>query len=53
MTRARVYVHGVGTDVPLVWYEYGAAGRRIYADHEGSIVAMAPSARRLCRDQRL
>jgi RHS repeat-associated protein len=41
MTRPRVYVHGVGTDVPLVWYEYGAGGRRIYADHEGSIVAMA------------
>lgn len=40
-TRPHVYVHGVGADVPLVWYENGSGGRRLYADHQGSIVAIA------------
>jgi RHS repeat-associated protein len=40
-TRPQVYVHGVGQDVPLVWYEGAAGGRRLYADHQGSIVAIA------------
>jgi RHS repeat-associated protein len=40
-TRPRTYVHGVGTDVPVTWYEGAGGGRRMYADHEGSIVAIA------------
>jgi RHS repeat-associated protein len=43
-TRPQVYVHGVGEDVPLVWYEGAAGGRRLYADHQGSIVAIAHTA---------
>jgi RHS repeat-associated protein len=43
-TRPQVYVHGVGQDVPLVWYEGAAGGRRLYADHQGSIVAIAHTA---------
>jgi RHS repeat-associated protein len=41
VSRPRVYVHGVGEDVPMVWYEGGGGGRRLYADHQGSIVAIA------------
>ena len=42
-TMLRRYVHGAGADVPLVWYEgAGVASRRyLYADHQGSIVAIA------------
>ena len=36
------YVHGVGADVPLVWYEGAtlAQRRHLHADHQGSIVAV-------------
>jgi RHS repeat-associated protein len=39
----RRYVHGTGSDDPLLWYEgSGAAGRRqLYTDHQGSIVSIA------------
>ncbi|MEP3051794.1 MAG: RHS repeat-associated core domain-containing protein [Erythrobacter sp.] len=39
----RRYVHGFGTDNPLVWYEgSGTSDRRyLYADERGSIVAVA------------
>ncbi len=40
---ARSYVHGPGTDEPLVWYE-GTAGwarRFLHSDHQGSIIALA------------
>ncbi|MFZ5746952.1 MAG: RHS repeat-associated core domain-containing protein [Pseudomonadota bacterium] len=37
-TLLRRYVHGVGEDDPLVWYEGGSA-RWLHADHQGSIVA--------------
>ena len=43
----RRYVHGPGTDEPLVWYEYdgtGAASRRwFHADERGSVVAVSDS----------
>lgn len=43
----RRYVHGVGVDEPLVWYEGSGvshANRRyLHADHQGSIVAVASS----------
>jgi RHS repeat-associated protein len=41
----RRYVHGPGTDEPLVWYEgSGTADRRfLHADHQGSIVAVGTS----------
>ena len=41
-TLLRRYVHGVGADVPLVWYEGAtlATRRHLYADHQGSIVAV-------------
>ena len=40
-TLLRRYVHGAGTDEPLVWYEgSGLSDRRwLHADHQGSIVA--------------
>ena len=39
----RKYVHGPGTDEPIVWYEGSgtAAKNWLYADHLGSIVATA------------
>ena len=40
----RSYVHGVGVDEPLVWYEgaVSSANRRyLHADHQGTIVAVA------------
>ena len=39
----RRYVHGIGNDDPLLWYEgTGLSDRRsLFADHQGSIVAMA------------
>ena len=41
----RAYVHGPGTDEPLMWYEYtaGFSRRFLHADHQGSIVAAADS----------
>ena len=41
-TLLRRYVHGVGADVPLVWYEGAtlATRRHLHADHQGSIVAV-------------
>ena len=38
----RSYVHGPGTDEPLVWYEgaLGWARRFLHADHQGSIIAL-------------
>jgi RHS repeat-associated protein len=43
---ARRYVHGTGTDDPILWYEgAGLADRRaLFADHQGSVVAVANSA---------
>lgn len=42
-TVLRKYVHGPGTDEPIVWYEgTGTAAKNwLYADHLGSIVATA------------
>ena len=42
----RRYVHGPGTDDPLVWYEGGGlSGRRsLIADHQGSVIAVTDSA---------
>jgi RHS repeat-associated protein len=42
----RRYAHGVGTDDPVIWYEgSGLTTRRsLFADHQGSIVAVADSA---------
>jgi RHS repeat-associated protein len=44
----RRYVHGVGTDEPLVWYEGAtvsdATRRYLHADHQGSIVAWSDAA---------
>jgi RHS repeat-associated protein len=39
--RLRAYVNGPGMDTPLVWFEGTLAGRSLFADHQGSIVAMA------------
>jgi RHS repeat-associated protein len=41
--RPRVYVHGAGSDQPLLWYELNAAAvhRFYHSDHQGSIVALA------------
>jgi RHS repeat-associated protein len=41
----RAYVHGPGTDEPLMWYEYtsGFSRRFLHADHQGSLVAAADS----------
>jgi RHS repeat-associated protein len=43
---ARRYVHGPGTDEPLVWYEgAGTTDRRwLHADERGSIIAVSNSA---------
>jgi hypothetical protein len=47
-TILRRYVHGVGTDEPLVWYEGAtvsdATRRYLHADHQGSIVAWSDAA---------
>jgi RHS repeat-associated protein len=42
----RRYVHGQGTDEPLVWYEGSGLGdrRHLRADHQGSIVAISDGA---------
>jgi hypothetical protein len=42
-TMLRRYVHADGADVPLVWYEGSTttAPQYLYADHQGSIVAVA------------
>lgn len=42
----RRYVHGPGTDEPLIWYEEAANGgdtyrRNLYANHQGSVIAVA------------
>ena len=39
----RRYVHGAGTDEPLIWYEGAGTGDRrwYYADERGSVVALA------------
>lgn len=44
-TLLRRYVHGPGVDEPLVWYEGAGTGNKswLYADHQGSIVAVANS----------
>jgi RHS repeat-associated protein len=44
-TLARRYVHGPGTDEPLVWYEgTGTAAKNwIYSNAQGSVVALANS----------
>jgi RHS repeat-associated protein len=44
-TLLRAYVHGPGTDEPLMWYEYTAGWSRrfLHADHQGSIVAVSDS----------
>jgi RHS repeat-associated protein len=41
VSRPHVYVHGVGADVPVMWFEGGYGGRRLLPDHQGSIVAYA------------
>jgi RHS repeat-associated protein len=43
---ARRYVHGPGTDEPLVWYEgAGTSDRRfLHADERGSVIAVTDSA---------
>lgn len=45
-TVLRRYVHGPGTDEPIVWYEGAGTTAKnwLYADHLGSIVATANSA---------
>jgi RHS repeat-associated protein len=45
-TLLRRYVHGLGTDDPILWYEgAGLADRRsLLADHQGSIIGVANSA---------
>lgn len=44
-TLLKRYVHGPGVDEPLVWYEGNAVSamsrRYLYADHQGSIVAVS------------
>ncbi len=42
-TVLRKYVHGPGTDEPIVWYEGGGTTAKnwLYADHLGSVVATA------------
>jgi RHS repeat-associated protein len=46
-TPLRRYVHGVGTDEPLVWYEGSATNdttrRWLHADHQGSIIGWSNS----------
>ncbi|MFV3129878.1 RHS repeat domain-containing protein [Niveispirillum sp. KHB5.9] len=41
-TLVKRFVHGVGTDNPLVWYE-GSSRRSLLADERGSIVAWTDS----------
>ena len=45
-TMLRRYVHGTGTDEPLVWYEgAGTTDRRwLHADERGSVIAVSNSA---------
>jgi hypothetical protein len=40
------YAHGTGNDDPVIWYEGAGltALRSLFADHQGSIVAVADSA---------
>lgn len=40
-TRARAYVHGLRPNEPVIWYEMGSNGRRLYTDHQGSVIAAA------------
>jgi RHS repeat-associated protein len=42
-TMNRRYIHGDGADVPLIWYEYPAAGYRrgLFTDHQGSVIAVS------------
>ena len=42
-TLLRRYAHGLGNDDPVLWYEGAglAARRSLFADHQGSIVAVA------------
>jgi RHS repeat-associated protein len=42
----RRFVHGPGTDEPLVWYEGTGttSPRYFYADHQGSVIAIADAA---------
>jgi RHS repeat-associated protein len=42
-TLLRRYVHGPGTDEPIVWYEGSGASDRRYliTDHQGSVIAAA------------
>lgn len=42
--RLRVYVHGSGTDAPILWYEEGQTRRFLHADHQGSLVSVSNSA---------
>ena len=51
----RRYVHGPGTDEPLVWYEgSGTSDRRfLHADERGSVVAVTNSSGTTLNDQRL
>ncbi|HEX8482341.1 MAG TPA: RHS repeat-associated core domain-containing protein, partial [Allosphingosinicella sp.] len=41
--RLRSYVHGAGTDDPVLWYEGAGTSirRSLHSDHQGSIVAIA------------
>ncbi|KRA66169.1 hypothetical protein ASD79_02490 [Caulobacter sp. Root655] len=45
-TPLRRYLHGVGTDVPLVWFEGAGLGdiRYLHPDRQGSIVAWSDAA---------
>jgi RHS repeat-associated protein len=42
----RRYVHGAGTDEPLVWYEGATLSdkRYLHADHQGSVIATSTAA---------
>ncbi len=42
----RRYVHGVGEDEPIVWYEGAGTGARrwLHANHQGSIIAVTDNA---------
>lgn len=46
-TLLRRYVHGIGADVPLVWYQGATVGSTtrtyLYANHQGSITAITSS----------
>lgn len=43
----RRFVHGPGTDEPLVWYEATGDRRYLHADERGSIVAVSDGAGKL------